>query len=637
VELWGVGNHGGGPSRVDLARINTLAAGRKDIAIVHSTPQAYFRELARIRQKLPRHTADLNPWAVGCYISQVRVKQRHRRLENELYACEKMASAAAFQGLMEYPAAELRAALEDLLLAEFHDVLPGSSIQPAEEAALRMMDHGLEIASRVKARAFFAMARGQKAAAKDTLPILVYNPHPHRVRAIVECELQPSDINFQRTTWRAPQILRNGRRLPCQCEKEASNVPLDWRKRVVFLADLEPGRMNRFDCRMEMQPAKPAAAPRIAGGSFRFKTRDLDVTVNARTGLLDRYRARGADLLRPGAFRPIVMEDSEDSWAMTVRGFRKVAGRFALASAADGAAWSGLRAPLPSVRIVEDGEVRTVVETVFRHGHSFICQRYKLPKAGTEVEVETRVHWAEKDRLLKLSLPTTLAGGEFLGQVACGVQRLPDNGDEAVAQKWVGVIGRRRGLALTVANDGTYAADFAGGELRLSLLRSAAYSAHPWSDWAAPGKILRRDRFTPRMEQGERVFRFWLNGGRLAGRMENVDREALVHNEKPMALSFFPPGDGPAPKPFVEIRGAAVQLMAAKRAERGRDLVLRLFEPTGRSRRVTLRLPFAGLRTGVALGPFEIRTLRINPRKRAIREVSLAETEKPRRSRQPAQ
>ncbi len=46
------------------------------------------------------------PWAVGCYTSQVRIKQRHRAL-NALYATEKMASVAAIQGFLPYPKAEL--------------------------------------------------------------------------------------------------------------------------------------------------------------------------------------------------------------------------------------------------------------------------------------------------------------------------------------------------------------------------------------------------------------------------------------------------------------------------------------------------------------------------------------------------
>ena len=52
--------------------------------------------------------------------------------------------------------------------------------------ALRLMDHGLELLSRHKARAFFALAQGQPAAAPGEIPILVYNPHPYPLEALVE-------------------------------------------------------------------------------------------------------------------------------------------------------------------------------------------------------------------------------------------------------------------------------------------------------------------------------------------------------------------------------------------------------------------------------------------------------------------
>jgi alpha-mannosidase len=265
-----------------------------------------------------------------------------------------------------------------------------------------------------------------------------------------------------------------------------------------------------------------------------------------------------------------------------------------------------------------------VVEAVFVWGQSLLIQRYKLPKTGAEVEIEVRVQWAEKDKCLKLSVPTALgAGAEFLGQVACGLERLPANGDEAVAQKWLAVAepDRARGMALTVVNDGSYGSDFAKGELRLTLLRSPAYSAHPLKD----RPVLPTDRFTPRQEQGERLFRFWVSGGRAAARLASVDSEALAHNEKPMTLSFFPSGAGVKPERFATVEGGSIQLMAAKPAEDGKSLVLRLFEPAGRRTRASVTLPFAGMSRRLDFGPFEIKTLRVDPKRRTWTETDLLE------------
>jgi len=632
--LWGIGNHGGGPSLKDLRMLNkTIRAKAGEFDIVHSTPEAYFKQLhhevKRGRMRLPKVDYDLNPIMVGCYTSMAQIKQTYRRIENELLITEKMAATAASQGLIDYPDDELSAAQRDMLFAQFHDILPGSSVQPVEQSSLRLMNHGLEILSRVRARAFFALASGQKKIQPSRLPILVYNPHPHPVQTIVECEVQPADSG-----WDQPQRFRtvivrdaNGKQLSAQTEKEQPSIACDWRKRPVFVATLKPGQMNRFDCELVNLPRKPAPKLKARNGEIRFKNGDgLDVILNARTGFVDRLRVKGTDYLAANAFRPLVMHDNEDPWGMGVTSFRKVAGAFKLMSGGRGTAFSGLPdATLPSVRVIEDGPVRSVIEVVLAYGDSAICQHYKLPKAGTEIEVSVRVFWNEKNRMLKLSVPATpkLAADAVLhGQVMYGNQALPSDGNEAIAQKWTAIVSAGQRAAITCINDGTYGCDLKDGEMRLSLLRSAAYCAHPIGN----RQILPQDRFLPRIDQGERVYRFWLNFGPATTRLRDVDVEAQFHNEPPFALSFCPSGAGKLPKAGPELDDSVIELVAFKRAQAGGDWIVRLFNPTSRSRTTLLAIPCLGLRPRkLSLGKFEIKTLRINPRRKTAVETDLVE------------
>jgi len=620
--LWGIGDHGGGASARDLEAIEALKRERAgEIEILHSTADAYFAEMEGRRKSLPRHAAGINPWAVGCYTTMARVKQAHRRLENEFFAAEKMASAASFQGLMRYPRREMAEAQRDLAFAEFHDILPGSSVPEAEEGSLRLLGHGLEIVSRVRAGAFFALTGGEARAADGEIPVFVYNPHPYRLRTLVAYEFQAHEPNYG-DGWMRPVLKRDGKPVPCQAEKEASNLRLEWRKRIVFPADLAPSGLTRFDVRLVKAGARPKPKFVARGGAFRFKTRVLDAAVDERTGLLRHFRVRGVDILRPGALEPIVMADDADPWGMRVVRFRKMVGRFRAASPGICAATAGVEARrLAPVRVIEDGAVRTVIESILAYGSSRVILRLKLPKAGTEVEVEVRVLWNEKDRLLKLRLPTTLRDGAYWGQVAYGRDRLPGNGDEAVAQKWTAVVSARRRLALTCVNEATYGSDFADGEMRLSLLRSPAHAADP-----APGSpLLHQDRFIPRIDQGERVFRFWLEAGPADRLMREIDRKALVRNEAPYALSWFPPGPGRRSRTFAILDDEAVLITALKPSEKGGRLVIRLFEPTGTKRTTTLRLPFAGARRRLVLKPFEIKTLLFDPRSRFFTECDLLE------------
>jgi alpha-mannosidase len=617
---WGVGNHGGGPSRRDLEDIARLMGATTDARIVHSTPERYFDDLRQHGGTLPRHAGDLNPWAVGCYTSMMRLKRQHRLLENELYLTEKMVTTAWAQGLLPYPADELAEATRALLASEFHDILPGSSIPPVEQGALAELGHGLTLIRRAKTRAFFALTAGQKPGRPGSYPILVYNPHPFPLTAVVECEIQPAWPDHP-DRHGVPVVTVGRRRLPAQAEKEESNINEDHRKRVVFVAQLEPGRMNRFACRIEKVVVKPQPSLRARSGKLRFRTDEIDVIINGRTGLIDRYRVGGDDYLTAGSAAPLVMRDNANPWGMDVVQFRTSAGRFKLMNQRDAARFAGVAAPrLSAARVIEEGPVRVVVEALFGYGRSAICQRYKLPRIGSEIEIETRVEWQERDRMLKLSFPTPWHDGSLHGQVAYGTQEFPGNGNEAVAQKWVAV--RSRDRALTVINDSTYGCDFADGDLRLSLLRAPAHAAHP-SDLDTP--LLQPDRFTPRIDQGEHVFHFWLNGGTARERLTAVDREALAHNEPPYALSYWPSGGGELPGAGPVLSDRTVQVTAFKCTEDGDDLILRLFEPTGRRRATTLTVPCVGARTRVTLGPFELKTLRLDRRTRRFREVSLLE------------
>lgn len=621
LHLWGIGNHGGGPSRQDLDDLAALAKERPDLELVHSTPDAYFEELEKRRATLPRREKDLNPWAVGCYTSMARVKQGHRRLENELFSAEKMVTTAWLQGLMPYPQDELDGVMRDLAFVQFHDILPGSAIAAGEEGALRLIGHGLETLSRLKARAFFALAAGEPKTAANEIPIFVFNPQAYRLRALVECEFEPWEPNFEKTAW-DPRVYARDRALPAQAEKEESNLSLEWRKRVVFEADLAPGRLSRFSCRLEKAAAKPEAKAAVKNGAVVVKTLDLSATINARTGLLDAFSAGGTDFLEPGAFRSLVVCDNADPWGMKVRSFRNVAGEFVLATPDEAARFAGIReGGLAPVRVIEDGEVRTVVEAIFAYGSSRMVVHYKVPQRGTEIEVAVRVFWAERDSMLKFGLRPKLRAARFRGQVAYGADELPSNGDEAVAQKWLALVSEADAAALTVANDGVYGSDWDGTELRLSLLRSPAYAADTWEDKMAVAK----DRFIPRQDTGERTFRFWLNGGPLEARMEAIDREALAHNEAPYVLAYCPPGGGKRSAAGAVVEGGAVEVSAFKRSEDGRDVIVRLFEPTGRPRRAVVKLPALKARTTVRMGAFEIKTLRFDRRTRTFAETGLLE------------
>ena len=614
--LWGIGNHGGGPSRIDLENLAELMQKDKECEIVHSTPEQYFEELKN--ESLPVFDKGLNPWAVGCYTSQVRIKQKHSLLENELYTVEKMMSHAALCGKLNYPAEELHDAEYDLLAAEFHDILPGTSIQAVEECGIRLMDHALETLSRLKARAFFALADGQKRGRDGEVPVLAYNPHPYPIKGIFEIEFNLPDMNWEETFTNIHMFDADGKEIPAQVEKEVSNHGLDWRKHVTFAAELAPSAITRFDCRGEVLPKKPAPALNPDGKRFVFDNGEMQAVINCETGFLDSYQINGKEYIKPGAFTPVVMKDDDDPWGMRVKSFQEREGAFTLMDKQSGTAFSGVTgALLDSVRVIEDGPVRSVIEAVLEYQHSNIVLNYKLPKTGTEIEVSVRVHWNEKSRMLKLTVPTI--GTEYFGQVVYGFEQLRNQGEECVSHKWVAATDDSS--AVTLINSGLYGSSFKDGEIQMTLLRSPGYSGHPIYDRV----FMEQDRYSPRIDQGERLFTFWLNAGQREERFQNISREAETKHQKPFILSFFPSGDGEEPEQLYSIDNPVLTVSALKLSEDSSSYILRLFEPTGSAQDAVLTCPALGMDYKLSMQPFEIKTLKIDPVSKTVTETNLLE------------
>lgn len=612
--LWGVGDHGGGPSRQDLADLTALIQERgEEYQIIHSAPESFFAQLRSCKPQLPVVERGLNPVAEGCYISQIRVKQKHRMLENEIYGGEKMASAAALLYGREYPKAAFDEAIKALLFSEFHDALPGSGTQMVEEDTLRLLDHGLELMSREKLKAAIVLTAGEEKIKDESSCAFIYNMHPFAVSGQFAFEVGLPRQNWENVFY-YPHALVNGKEVPTQAEMESSHFCIDWRRKVVVEAALNPG-INRVDVFFEAIEKRPVYAPVAQNGTYEFVNDRMRVIINTGTGLVDSWQVDGTEYLKPGSFCPVAMDGTYNSWGLWTGeacGLRS----FTLLTPHEGSEFSGLRDQVaPSVRIIEDGSVRTVVEALFGWHDSRIYQRYILPKQGTSLELELGVYWNEKDTVLKLMIPTTLEKGSYLGQVMFGRETL-QQGSEVVAQRWNALTDGKNAIA--VYNRGSHGSSEKNGVIGLTLLHSAGYSA-------ADGnfeRTLREVRHTVRMEQGERLFSYRLEAG-TTEMMEHLDARAQVYNEEPYAFAFSPSGNGIKTQPSLLLDNEDIIVSSFKKAEAGNGYTIRLFEGTGKGNSGVLTLPAAGIRYSVQLAPFEIKTLHYEQRTGEITETDI--------------
>lgn len=620
--LWGVGDHGGGPSRQDIIAINQFAEEHKDeMDIKHSCFEEFFKERIKVKPIVREFKTDLQQFAVGCYTSVIRIKQKHRKLENELFATEKMCTHAWLKGLMDYPKAQLREACEDLCFIEFHDSLPGSSVEPVEDMCIRKADHGLEILSRLRAQAFFALCSGQPKAKEGEIPIVVYNPHPFKIKSQISCEFMLACQNWNKDEYTIGRVFKDGAELPSQNIKENSTFSLDWRKKIIFEAELEPYQINRFDCQLEVK-VKPTFETKLTNGMFVFDNGEMKIELNSRTGLIDNYEVNGVKYLGPNSCELLVMKDNSDPWGMTVDSFRDLIGRFNLMSDDESTDFGGTYGKiLPAMRVVEDGPVITTVEACLRYNKSSAVITYNLPKKGTQVEIDLRIYFNEKDRCLKFSIPTIEKENKCIAQTAYGKYTTKDNGAEVPFQKWSSIVSGDK--AVTLINDSVHGLDFTQENgMRISLLRSAVFCAHPIED----RPIITNERFFPRIDQGERKYKFWLNAGETKDRLGKVERECDIVSEAPYALSFFPCGDGVMPGEFMNLSGDIIKVSAVKRAEKDEDLIVRLFNPTEFNQNATLSIPCVNnFKADLTFTKYEVKTLKINTKTGELTFVNLIE------------
>src|ERR687885_964312 len=133
--FYGVGNHGGGPTRANIESIRRLDAMDGLPHLEFSSTRAFFDRVLSEDGDIPVRAGELQHHCVGCYSAHSGVKRWNRRAENLLQRAEKWAVVADVVGGLAYPREELTQAWKLTLFNQFHDILAGTSIRPAYEDA----------------------------------------------------------------------------------------------------------------------------------------------------------------------------------------------------------------------------------------------------------------------------------------------------------------------------------------------------------------------------------------------------------------------------------------------------------------------------------------------------------------------
>jgi alpha-mannosidase len=445
----GEGDGGGGTTRGDLEmarRLNNL----------EGAPKAAWKKVSAALDSIFGGETDWPEWRGelylelhrGTYTTQAKTKRYNRRLEFALRNTEWLSAIAALEGWAPYPGETLLKNWKLLLTNQFHDIIPGSSINRVyveAEAAYRKIEASLaEITGGLRRK--IAGATGG---------ITVFN-----------------DLSWERTD---PVIFRGSAALGnIAALKSVSGTihrlqrytDLDGKEAIVFKPKLPPLGWTSFI------PAETGVATSpftYTGKTLKTPFYEIQFDEAGRiTSLIDTSGPWNRELVAPGGvFNGLISAQDVpvlwEAWDID----------------ADWTAYLTEETRLLSTEIAAEGPVCFRLRRTYKIGvRSLLTQDSVFYAEERRIDFETKVDWQEKRLLLKVGFDTAVDAA----QVRCEVQyghllrnthkNLP--GDRAkfeiCAHKWICMEEEGGGIALL--NDSKYGHDVAGGRMRLTLLRS---------------------------------------------------------------------------------------------------------------------------------------------------------------------
>ncbi len=537
------------------------AVGRGPVRVLPASAERMFLDIdARQAARLPRYRGEmqLREHSAGVLTSQGYVKRWNRRAEVMADAAERASLAGEWLGGLDYPRRELADAWALVLAAQFHDILAGTC-RP-EAYAYSWNDQLLALN---RFRSVLAGAAGAVAAALDTrtagVPVVVFNPLETEREDLVEAEAPFAGG--------APPAVRvfdpDGREVPAQRNDDG---------RIVFLARVPAVGFAVYDLRAAA--AAPAVAGELKAGDGMLENAFYRVRLDRAGDVASIYaKELGRELLAA----PLRLEIKTDAprafpaWNMEWRDQSRPPRHLVSAPA--------------RVRVRERGPARVALEIErFGEGSRFVqAVRLAAGEAGRRLEFAATVDWRTGAAHLKAVFPLAARNRLADYNLDVGVVRRPVDGPgmfEMAAQRWFDLSDAGGAFGVTVLSDCKYGSDRPDERtLRLTLLRTPAASgihAHEATqDWgrhefayglAAHAGDWRRgggDRQAYRLNQPLLPFRSMRHGGFLGRRFS-----------------------------FLRLSHPGARVLALKKAEEGRETIVRLVESWGRGA-PGVRLKFA--------------------------------------------
>ena len=617
--FYGLGDHGGGPTRRQIDDFSAWAKAHPEIRVVHSTMHRFFHALETEVRGLPRNylpevQGELNYVARGCYSTMAKLKFAYRKAESLVSRAETTQTAISLA--TQRPQKTLAHAWDGVLFNTFHDILPGTSIERAFDdqiAQLGQSIHQSQVAELAALNTLASQAdtRVLPAAGYD-LPTgiagLVFNPHPFPFEGYVEFEGcmddRPLPDYREGKGGELPIRVLDHRKKPTPFQV----IPLEclfwlesqWRKRVVVPVKLPPLGWSVLEMGFFQGAPSPAApAPRnqvrASGKNGSFQIANGIFRISAAKGAAGiKITRNGKPFLGGAGLGAGTFDDPLGSWGSG-------AGEAVFVPKE---AWK-----IKEVTLLEQGPWRAALWVRLAGRCSRMDLTIYLCAGRDAVDVSARVHFDERSARLRLIFP--VSGSAEFDVPAARVTRKPFG--ELPGCRWVRLADKSFGFA----SDALYSFNLDDRKFQVTVARATRYAANV----SRPAKA---DPWLPATDVGEHKFRFVIAPG-------NDDLFRLSRElERPVTVQLVAakPGKLPSQGSLLELQPDTLDPLALKPATDGNGCILRLQETTGKTVRPKLML----LGKKLTLPPVkahQIASYRLRPSRKVIKVERCDAAEKP--------
>jgi alpha-mannosidase len=586
MDLYGIGDHGGGPTRAILDEGDHWMTGDKVVPkMQYGTAQTFFSSIEKdiapesqtwnydsiakgyhfpepVEGKVSIPTWDTEMYLEyhrGVYTTQAAHKRNMRESSEWALNAEKYASLAWLDG-DSYPGGELTEDWKKITFNQFHDLAAGSGIGIIYKDAQKDYDQVHWSTDAISSKALNTIAARVNTRVAEGVPVMVFNPLAWERSGLVTINVQmpepASDVSVldsENHVLPSEVLSKDSATHQFKLLVKAENVP------SIGYAVLH------------VVPGKKSFVSDLSVHGLTLENAALRVTVDKTTGCITSLfdKKSGFESLASGAcgdelqlFKDTPKE--YDAWNIDPGTLDQPPDKL---DSAD------------SVEVVENTPLRAVIRVTKHTEKSKFVQDIVLYSGDDQVVVKNDIDWHEDHKLLKAAFPLSASSAKATYEIPYGSIERPTTRNnswekaqfEVPALRWADLGDEQHGFSLI--NNSKYGYDARDNVLRLSLLRSPT-----WPD--------------PVADRGRQQFSFALYPHAADWKQAMTVRHGFDFNYtlKGMQVEAHA-GALPARHSFVSAEPTNVVLTAIKKAEDGDGLVFHLYEWAGKPGEIKLEVP----------------------------------------------